>query len=239
MSRMTDLQPRAAMRAARISEQLPCGTLFDTLLDQVADETPATDPEHQANCPHCRAAIAELTDIWMPVRELVQQPVNPPDTLTASVMERVVAIATHGWYAVIQDDPGVNRIAAWVVAVIARRAAASVTGVGAVRGQVTPMASSILDVRAEYEQSQPSPGQRTKAAGIGVAGRRVVVAITITAQRDQRLPLLAEQIRSAVTRHVRALTGLEVIAVDVEISDLDPLEAPLAPEMDRIDLTEK
>lgn len=222
---MTDLQPASATGPARVPERLPCGTLFDTLLDQVADETPPQDPEHQANCPHCRAAIAELTEIWMPIRDLAQQPVTPPDTLTASVMERVMAIATHGWYAVLQGNPGVNRIAAWVVAVIARRAAASVAGVGAVRGQITPMAASIVDVRAEYQRAQPSPGRRQQAVGIGVAGRRVVVAITITAEPDQRLPVLAEQIRSAVTHRVHALTGLEVVAVDVEVSDLEAIDS--------------
>lgn len=241
MSRMTDLQPVAAMGAARTSERLPCGTLFDALLDQVADEIPANDPEHQTNCPHCRAAIAELTDIWMPVRDLVRQPVTAPDTLTTSVMERVIAIATHGWYAVIQDKPGVNRIAAWVVAVIARRAAASVTGVGAVHGQITPMAASIVDVHAEYEQSQPTPGQRKRAAGIGVAGRRVVVAVTITAGLDKPLPVLAQEIRSAVTRQVRALCGLEVIEVDVAVEDLETTDATptIGPEANRIELTDK
>lgn len=208
------------------AERLPCGTLFDVILEQVADDTPPSDPQHQSHCPHCRAALAELTDIWAPVRTLLDEPTPPLETLTGSVMERVVAIATHGWHAVLQENPGVTRIAAWVVAIIARRAAAGVPGVGNVRGQITPMAASIVDVKAEYDRAQPTPGQRTQAAGIGVAGRRVVVAVSITADTDERLPALAQQIRSAVIAHVHALTGLEVIEVDVEVSDLKSIDLP-------------
>jgi len=136
-----------------------------------------------------------------------------------------VAIATHGWYAVLKDTPGVTRIAAWVVAVIARRAAAGVPGVGQVRDRISPSAAAIADVRAEFDLALPTAGQRTQAAGIGVAGRSVVVAITISAEAGQPLAAVAEEIRKAVIRHVRALTGLDVIEVDVHVADLDgPLD---------------
>lgn len=222
---MTSSNGTSVSDRPRQPERLPCGTRFDDLLDQVADDIPPSDPEHQASCPHCRATLAELADIWAPVRAVAQEPNPPPDTLTASVMERVVAIATHGWHAVLKDTPGVTRIAAWVVAVVARRAAAGVSGVGQVRGQISPSASAIADVKAEFDFAQPTPGQRTQASGIGVAGRRVVVSITISAGAGQPLPALAEEIRTAVTRHVQALTGLDVIEVDVHVADLDgPLD---------------
>lgn len=222
---MTSLDRTSFSDRPRQPERLPCGTRFDDLLDQVADDIQPADPEHQASCPHCRATLAELADIWAPVHAVAKEQTPAPDTLTASVMERVVAIATHGWYAVLKDTPGVTRIAAWVVAVIARRAAAGVPGVGQVRDRISPSAAAIADVRAEFDLAQPTAGQRTQAAGIGVAGRSVVVAITISAEAGQPLAAVAEEIRKAVIRHVRALTGLEVIEVDVHVADLDgPLD---------------
>lgn len=218
---MTNLDQSNPAARPHQPERLPCGRWFDELLEQVAGSEPAADREHQANCPHCRATLAELVDVWAPVRTLSQQRPAPPDTLVISVMERVAAIASHGWHAVLTDNAGVTRIAAWVVAIVARRAASAVRGVGQVGGKISPPAAVIADVRAGFERAQPSAGQRARAAGVGVAGRRVVVAITVTAEPGQPLPALAEAIRTAVTRHVRALTGLDVIEVDVHVSDLD------------------
>lgn len=221
---MTSVDHPSPAPRPRQPERLPCGAILDDLLEQVADNRAATDPKHQSVCLHCRAALAELDDIWTPIRTLSEEQVPSPDSLTVSVMERVVAIASHGWHAVLREHSGTTRIAAWVVAVVARRAAASVPGVGQVRGQITPPAVAIADVRAEFDRAQPTAGQRIRAAGIGVAGRRVVVAITITAAAEQPLLAIADEIRATVTRHVLALTGLDVVEIDVRVSDLDEPE---------------
>nr|MBA3418253.1 Asp23/Gls24 family envelope stress response protein [Geodermatophilaceae bacterium] len=39
---------------------LPCGADLEELTAQVVERTAPIDPEHQAGCPYCRAAIAEL-----------------------------------------------------------------------------------------------------------------------------------------------------------------------------------
>lgn len=218
---MTGIDSGRSPARARQPERLPCGTFFDDLLEQVADDASPNDAEHQADCPHCRATLAELSEVWAPVRALSETESTPPETLTTSVMQRVVAIATHGWHAVFTEREGVTRIAAWVVAVVARRAAEGVEGVGLVRGRITPPAAAIVDIRTAFERAQPTPGQRHRAAGIGVAGRRVVVSIDITAEPGYPLPALAGRIRRAVIEQIDALAGLDVIEVDVQVVDLE------------------
>jgi hypothetical protein len=93
--------------------------------------------------------------------------------------------------------------------------------VGTVHGQVTPQAAVFGSVHAEYPPDRPSRPQRAAAAGIGVAGRPVVVGIAVTAAVGTPLPALAEQIRRRVGAEVRAMTGLSVSGVDVEVTDLD------------------
>lgn len=209
--------------------RLPCGASVDDLLAQVADAE-VTSPdgaggdlrtrEHQQYCPHCRAMLAELRAVWAPVSTLAAEPVPVPDSLSRTVMERVSALASHGWHAVVEDDPGRTRIAAWVVAVVARRAATSVLGVATVRGRVSPSDPTVAKVQAMYVAT-PTANQQRLADGIGVAGRQVVVRVEITATgRPPSLPQLAEQVRQAVIAHVRALTGLRVIEVDVHVSDI-------------------
>ena len=204
-----------------LPDRVPCGALLDDLLEQMADSTPPADPAHQETCQHCRAALAELADLWAPVHRLGAVDVPAPPTLTSTIMERVGAIAAHGWHAVLTGQSGVTCIAAWVVAVIARRAAAGVPGVGTVCGQVTPPAAALGPVGAEYRPDSLSRFQRDAAAGIGVAGRRVVVRIAVTAAAGIPLPALAEQIRRRVSAEVSTMTGLSVAAVDVEVTDLD------------------
>jgi uncharacterized alkaline shock family protein YloU len=213
--------PLAGHPRRGLPDRVPCGARLDDLLEQVADGNPPADPAHQEACQYCREALAELAELWIPVRRLAAVDVTAPSSLTSTVMERVHAIAAHGWHAVLTEQSGVTRVAAWVVAVIARRAAAGVPGVGTVLGQVTPPAAALDQVHAEYPPDQPSRAQRAAAAGIGVAGRPVVVGIAVTAAVGTPLPALAEQIRRRVGAEVRAMTGLSVSGVDVEVTDLD------------------
>lgn len=51
------------------ADRLPCGVRVDDLLAQVADGASTGDAAHQQACAHCRAALAELADLWAPVAE--------------------------------------------------------------------------------------------------------------------------------------------------------------------------
>ena len=213
--------PLPGRSSRALPDCVPCGALLDDLLEQVADGTPPADRVHQETCPDCRAALTELADLWAPVGRLTAEYVTAPPTLTSTIMERVHAIAAHGWHAVLTGRSGVLRVAAWVVAVIARRAAADVPGVGTVHGQVTPPAAAPGPVPAEYPPARPSHAQRVATAGVGVAGQGVVVRIALTAAVGTPLPAMAEQIRHRVRTEVSMMTGLRVAAVDVEVTELD------------------
>lgn len=185
-------------------ERLPCGAAVDELLDQVADRRPPTDPEHQAGCVHCRAAVAELSAMWAPMRDLADERVRAPTGLLDAVMDRVRRLASDAWHAVLESERGVTRIAAWVVAAIARLAAARIPGVSYVFGH-----------------AGGSAGGSDGASTVGVAGRRAVIDLELVASYGPALPELAQRVRALVAREVTAMTGLEVTEVNVAVADLD------------------
>lgn len=207
-------------------EQLPCGRQLDDLIEQVADRRPSKDASHQDRCPHCRAALSELTELWTPLHELAEQDVSAPPNLTKTVMELVAAIAANGWHAIVRADQGVTRIAAWVVAIIARRAALAVPGVLTVTGATAPPVDGVDENGAVFTQSQPRLDQRQSAAGIGVAGRHVVVDLEVTADAVTPLPALGHAVRRSMGRLVPALTGLDVVEVNVTFTDIEVQRGP-------------
>lgn len=69
--------------------RLPCGVLVEDLLSQVADAAPPADPGHQRGCPHCRATLAQLDDLWSPVRQVTAETVQAPPGLLQAVMTQV------------------------------------------------------------------------------------------------------------------------------------------------------
>lgn len=185
-------------------------------------EVPAAILRHQQSCPHCRAMLAELRELWTPVAAIAQQSITAPPSLARGIMERVTALAQHSWHAVVEDKPGATRIAAWVVAVVARRAAASVPGVSSVANRVHPAEAAVTGVQATFHPPTGSSVHRALADGVGVAGRKVIVQVQLTAgATSPALTVLGHQVRRAVTDHVCALTGLDVVEVDVHIADLE------------------
>ena len=48
---------------------LPCGAEVDPLIEQVADGHAGDLDDHQRDCAHCQAAIAEFAELWAPVAE--------------------------------------------------------------------------------------------------------------------------------------------------------------------------
>jgi len=202
--------------------RLRCGVALDELIDQVADDRAPQDPAHQRGCPYCRAALSELHEIWAPVASLIDEPIEAPPSLLGSVMERVGALAANNWHAVVPDPPGRTSTAAWVIAVIARRAAAAVPGVIAVTGRVAPPVV-VLDSDAStglVAEPVPTSRQQDLAAGTGVAGATVVVSLVLTADGTQPLQVLAQRVREQVIAHVRELAGLAVVEVDVLVEDV-------------------
>jgi hypothetical protein len=110
-------------------QRLPCGADIDELLDQVADVNGAEWTDHQSRCPHCQAALTELARLWAPVRALAGRPVTTPVGLTATVMRHIRQTCPDVWYTLQLTDHDVIRVAARVVAAVARNAALRVPGV--------------------------------------------------------------------------------------------------------------
>jgi hypothetical protein len=67
---------------------LPCGADLDALVAQVADGAPG-DLEHQAGCPHCQAALAQIEELWSLAGQLARERVEAPDRIDAVVMGRI------------------------------------------------------------------------------------------------------------------------------------------------------
>jgi uncharacterized alkaline shock family protein YloU len=194
----------------RAPQRLPCGADIDDLFEQVADRRPPKNPQHQQSCPHCRAALAEISTLWEPVHALAAERIIAPPGLVSRVMTRVRALARDAWHGVLAGDRGVTRISAGVVGAVARLAAARVPGVGLAiaRGR---MATS------EYEAAQEDAGA---ASRVGVAGGRTVLELDIVVEYGTDARVLADRVRRAVTRDVAALTGLTVEAVDITVADI-------------------
>ncbi|MGI8691643.1 MAG: Asp23/Gls24 family envelope stress response protein [Geodermatophilaceae bacterium] len=178
------------------SSSLPCGTDVDELTVQVVERTPPLDPEHQAGCPYCRAALGELSVLWSQVHALAEEDVVAPTDLVQRVLEEIQELDYTGGRAVIAAVDGDTAIAVRVVAVIARKAADSVDG--------TLLAMSRVSAGVE----------------VGAVGRSVVVQLDLIAALGVHLPALSTQIQRTVRDHVAALTGLSVVAVDVSVVDV-------------------
>ena len=116
---------------------LPCGAEVDSLLEQVADGHAGDLDAHQLDCVHCRAAIAEFAELWAPVAEKAVTPVPAPPGLAAAVMRQIRALVSDVWYTLQATDLGTIRIAARIVATVARDSARMVPGVRVALGRST------------------------------------------------------------------------------------------------------
>lgn len=185
--------------------ELPCGTSYDALVVQVAERRApaAAAAAHQRTCAHCRAALAEMDDLWAPVRAVAAQRVRAPAGLVDAVMARVRELPRHrDWASVTGGDqggPGSTRVAARVVGALARTAALQVPGVVRALGG---------------GHAHDGPG-----TSVGVAGSHVVLQVSLVVARGQAIPALADRVRDQVSARVHALTGLVVAQVDVHVAD--------------------
>jgi uncharacterized alkaline shock family protein YloU len=199
---------------ARHVDRLPCGARIDDLLAQVADNTAPRDPEHQRTCRHCRATLAELTALWQPVHDLAAQDVRAPSDLLETVMAQVRQLPRTTWHATIPDDHGQGRtrIAARVVAAVARLAAQSVPEVTlALGGGHTASDLTEADLASRHGEA---------ATDVAVAGSHVVIDVQIVVDYGAHLPDVARQVRAQITKHITALTGLTTAEVNINVADI-------------------
>lgn len=194
---------------------LACGADVDTLLEQVADGHARQLTDHQRDCVHCRAAIGELDALWSPVRELAAAPVPSPPGLAIAVIGRIRRLARDVGYTLEMTDGGAIRIAARIVAALARDSAGRVPGVRLALGRTTHGALG------EFAQDIMPAERRGTAAG--VLGRTAVVDLTIAVNYDRPVHHVARDIQKQVAAALRNDLGLRAATVNVVIGDiLDP-----------------
>src|SRR5581483_496285 len=137
---MTDPdQPMSDVRQllSGTTNHLACGASIDELLEQAADRHAGQLTDHQGHCLHCQAALQEFSRVWEPVRSLAAQHVAVPAALKSAVVRQIRKLIAGVWYTLHVSDSGAIRIAARVVATIAREAARNVPGVRVAFGRST------------------------------------------------------------------------------------------------------
>ena len=192
---------------------LACGADVDTLLEQIADGHARQLTDHQRDCVHCQAAIGELNALWSPVRELAAAPVPPPPGLATAVIGRIRRLARDVGYTLEMTDGGAIRIAARIVAALARDSASRVPGVRLALGRTTHGPLSAL-----AQDAMPAELRADTAAG--VLGRTAAVDLTIAVNYDRPVHHVARDIQKQVAAALRDDLGLRAATVNVIVADI-------------------
>ena len=195
------------------SATLPCGANVDLLLEQVADGNATDLDAHQRECVHCRAAVAEFTAVWSPVTELAASHVPAPPGLTAAVMSQIRVLVRDVWYTLQTTDLGVIRIAARIVAALARDSARTVPGVRAALGRSTHDKPAAIAERATRRHRHPH-------AAVGVLGQTAVVDLAVAVTYGDPVHEVARDIQQHVLTTLRDIIGLKSVIVNVTVDDI-------------------
>jgi uncharacterized alkaline shock family protein YloU len=200
-----------AARRLLSAAALPCGADIDPLLEQVAGGHAAELDAHQHECVHCRAAITEFTALWQPVTELAASPVAAPPGLAAAVMNQIRVLVRDVWYTLQTTDLGVIRIAARIVAAVARDSARAVPGVRVALGRSAP--GTRLAERASLRHRHPH-------AAVGVLGRTAVVDLAVAVSYGDPVHQVARDVQHEVIATLRDTLGLRTVTVNVTVDDI-------------------
>ena len=201
-----------AARRLLSAAALPCGADVDPLLEQVADGHAELDA-HQRECVHCQAAIIEFTALWQPVTDLAASPVTGPPGLAAAVMNQIRVLVRDVWYTLQTTDLGVIRIAARIVAALARDSARTVPGVRVALGRST---NGRIAALAEHA----SLGHRHPHAAVGVLGRTAAVDLAIAVAYGEPVHQVARDVQLQVIAALRDSLGLATVTVNVTVDDI-------------------
>ena len=195
------------------TRHLACGAGIDELLEQAADGHAGQLTGHQRHCLHCQAALPEFSRLWEPVRSLAAEHVAVPATLKAAVASQIRKLIADVWYTLQLSDSGAIRIAARVVATIAREAARTVPGVRVAFGRSTHGTTAGPAESATFRHHHPH-------AAAGVLGRTAVVDLAIAAHYGTQLDAIAREVQQRAIAELRAKTGLHDVTVNVTIDDV-------------------
>jgi uncharacterized alkaline shock family protein YloU len=192
------------------TSHLACGADIDELLEQAADGHTGQLTEHQRDCLHCQAALEEFSRVWAPVRSLAAEHIAVPAALKAAVAGQIRKLIADLWYTLHLSDSGSVRIAARVVAAIARDAARNVPGVRVAFGRSTTSSPAEGSTLRHHEPQ----------TAVGVLGRTAVVNLAIAAQYGSHLDAVARAVQQRAIAELRARTGLQHVTVHITVDDV-------------------
>lgn len=193
--------------------RLACGADVDELLEQAADGFASQFTSHQQDCPYCRAALGEFGRVWEPVRRLAAERVAVPTALKSAVASQIRKLVADIWYTLQRSDGGAIRIAARVVARIAREAARDVTGVRVAFGRSTHSRMASLAEWATLQHRHPH-------TAVGVLGRTAVVDLAIAVEYGDQLDTVAREVQRRAVAELRSKAGLRDATVNVTVDDV-------------------
>jgi uncharacterized alkaline shock family protein YloU len=202
-----------AARRLLSAAALPCGADVDPLLEQVADGHAAERDAHQRGCVHCRAALTEFSTLWQPITELAASPVPAPPGLAAAVMNQIRVLVRDVWYTLQTTDLGVIRIAARIVAALARDSARAVPGVRVALGRSTHGSIAAMAERASLRHRHPH-------AAVGVLGRTAVVDLAVAVSYGDPIHQVARDVQQHVIATLHDTLGLRAVTVNVTVDDI-------------------
>jgi uncharacterized alkaline shock family protein YloU len=195
------------------NQHLACGADIDELLEQAADGYAGQFTSHQRDCLYCQAALHEFGRVWEPVRSLAAEQVAVPAALKSAVASQIRKLVADVWYTLQLNDGGAIRIAARVVARIAREAARDVPGVRVAFGRSTQGRLAGLVERATLRHRHPN-------AAVGVLGRTAVVDLAIAVQYGDPLDEVARDVQRLAVAELRRKAGLQDVTVNVTVDDV-------------------
>ena len=211
---MTGPQPPSPTAGGLLSSAtLACGAEVDLLLEQAADGRAGEPDSHQRDCVHCQAALAEFTATWAPVTETAGNPVPVPPGLVAAVMAQLRDVVQDVWYTLESTPVGVIRVAARVVAALARDSASTVPGVRVALGRSTHSRLAAMAERATFAHRHPH-------AAVGVLGRTAVVDLAIAISYGDPVYRIARNVQRQVAAALRNTIGLKTVTVNVIVDDV-------------------
>ena len=195
------------------TRHLACGADIDELLEQAADGHAGQFTDHQRRCLHCQAALQEFSRIWAPVRSLAAEHVAVPAALKTAVASQIRKLIADVWYTLHLSDTGAIRIAARVVATIAREAARNVPGVRVAFGRSIHRTTAGPAEKATLRHHHPH-------AAAGVLGRTAVVDLAIAAHYGSQLDAIAHEVQQRAIAELRTKAGLQNVTVNVTVDDV-------------------
>jgi uncharacterized alkaline shock family protein YloU len=128
-------------------------------------------------------------------------------------MSQIRTLARDIWYTLEVTELGAVRIAARIVAALARDSARMIPGVRVALGRSTEGKLAALAEKATL-------GHRHPHAAVGVLGRTAVVDLAVAVSFNQPVHEVARNIQRHVTTTLREQVGLQSVTVNVTVDDI-------------------